>query len=86
MTEKIETGDRDTKWQNQKEISFPTIIIKKIDCKRIFQNDVSSDFIQCPKSKQSSQDYYRLAQPNWEYTIWKFQDFFAVQILREINF
>ena len=25
-------------------------------------------------------------QPNWEYTMWKFQDFFATQILREINF
>ena len=29
---------------------------------------------------------YRLRQPNWEYTMWKFQDFSATQILREINF
>ena len=29
---------------------------------------------------------YRPGQPNWEYTIWKFQDFYATQILREINF
>ena len=25
-------------------------------------------------------------QPNWVYTMWKFQDFSATQILREINF
>ena len=29
---------------------------------------------------------YRPGQPNWEYTIWKFQDFCAPQILRQINF
>ena len=29
---------------------------------------------------------YRPGQPNWEYTIRKFQDFSATQILREINF
>ena len=29
--------------------------------------------------------YYRPGQPNWEYSIWKFQDFSATQILREIN-
>ena len=29
---------------------------------------------------------YRLGQPNWEYTMWKFQDFSAPQILHEINF
>ena len=29
---------------------------------------------------------YRPGQPNWEYTMWKFQDFSATQILREINF
>ena len=29
---------------------------------------------------------YRLGQPNWENTIWKFQDFSATQILREIDF
>ena len=28
---------------------------------------------------------YRPGQPNWEYSIWKFQDFSATQILREIN-
>ena len=29
---------------------------------------------------------YRPGQPNWEYTIWKFHDFSANQILREIYF
>ena len=29
---------------------------------------------------------YRPGQPNWEYTMWKFTDFLATQILREINF
>ena len=29
---------------------------------------------------------YRLWQPNWEYTMWKFQDFCATQTFREINF
>ena len=29
---------------------------------------------------------YRPGQPNWESTMWKFQDFSAIQILREINF
>ena len=29
---------------------------------------------------------YRHGQPNWEITKWKFQDFSASQILREINF
>ena len=28
---------------------------------------------------------YRPGQPNWEYTMRKFQDFSATQILREIN-
>ena len=28
---------------------------------------------------------YRPRQPNWEYTMWKIQDFSATQILREIN-
>ena len=31
-------------------------------------------------------DMYRPGQPNWEYTMWKFQDFSVTQILREINF
>ena len=30
--------------------------------------------------------YYRAEQPNWECTMWKFQDFSATQILRESNF
>ena len=29
---------------------------------------------------------YRPGQPNWEYTMWKFQDFSVIQILREIKF
>ena len=29
---------------------------------------------------------YRPGQPNWEYSMWKFQDFSATQILREIIF
>ena len=29
---------------------------------------------------------YRPGQLNWEYAMWKFQDFYATQILREINF
>ena len=29
---------------------------------------------------------YRPGQPNWEFTMWKFQDFSATQILREFNF
>ena len=29
---------------------------------------------------------YRPGQPNWVYTMWKFQDFSATQILCEINF
>ena len=29
---------------------------------------------------------YRPGQTNWEYTMWKFQDFYHAQILREINF
>ena len=29
---------------------------------------------------------YRRGQPNWEYMMWKFQEFSATQILREINF
>jgi len=29
---------------------------------------------------------YRYGQPNGEYTMWKFQDFSATQILREIKF
>ena len=29
---------------------------------------------------------YRPGQPNWENTMWKFQDFSATQILREIDF
>ena len=28
---------------------------------------------------------YRPGQPNWEYTMWKFQDFSAYQILHEID-
>ena len=31
-------------------------------------------------------NHYRPGQPNWENTMWKFQDFSATQILREINF
>ena len=30
--------------------------------------------------------YYRPGQPNWENIMWKFHDFSATQILREINF
>ena len=30
--------------------------------------------------------WYRPGQPNWEYTMWKFQDISATQILREIKF
>ena len=29
---------------------------------------------------------YRPGQINWEYTMWKFQDYSATQILHEINF
>ena len=29
---------------------------------------------------------YRPGQSNWECTMWKFQDYYATQILREINF
>ena len=29
---------------------------------------------------------YRPGQPNWEYTLWKLQDFFVTQIFRENNF
>ena len=29
---------------------------------------------------------YRPGQANWEYTMWKFQESSATQILREINF
>ena len=29
---------------------------------------------------------YKPGQPNWELTMWKFQDFSTTQILREINF
>ena len=29
---------------------------------------------------------YRPRQPNWKYTMWKFQDFSDTQIIREINF
>ena len=29
---------------------------------------------------------YRPGQPNWEYTMWNFQEFSATQILGEINF
>ena len=31
------------------------------------------------------ENIYRAGQPNWEYNMWKFQDFFVTQILREIN-
>ena len=30
--------------------------------------------------------YYRPGQPNWEYTMWKFEDISTPQILREIEF
>ena len=29
---------------------------------------------------------YRPGQPNWKYTMWKFQDFSSTHILCEINF
>ena len=29
---------------------------------------------------------YRPGQPNWEYKMWKFQDFSAIHISREIDF
>jgi len=29
---------------------------------------------------------YRPGQPNWQYTMWKFQDISVIQILHEINF
>ena len=29
---------------------------------------------------------YRPGQPSWEYTMWRFKDLPATQILREINF
>ena len=29
---------------------------------------------------------YRPGQPNWEFTMWKFQDFSEADILREISF
>ena len=29
---------------------------------------------------------YRPGQPNWKYIIWKFQEFSAIQLLREIDF
>ena len=32
------------------------------------------------------QDRDRPGQPNWEYTMWKFQGFSSTQILRETNF
>ena len=32
------------------------------------------------------ENWYRPGQTNWEYSMRKFQDFFATQILREINF
>ena len=38
------------------------------------------NLIKCPNL------VYRLGQPDWEYTMWKFQDFSAAQILCEINF
>ena len=31
-------------------------------------------------------NYYKPGQPNWEFTMSKFQDFSSPQILREINF
>ena len=37
-------------------------------------------------SRQAIFIKYRHGQPNWEYTVWKFQDFSATQISREINF
>ena len=30
--------------------------------------------------------FYTPGQPNWEYTMWKFEDFSATQSFREINF
>ena len=37
------------------------------------------------KLKKNAQKY-RPGQPNWECTMWKFQNFSVTQILREINF
>ena len=30
--------------------------------------------------------FYRPGQPQWKYSMWKFEDFSATQILRQINF
>ena len=38
------------------------------------------------KMKVGMNTDYRPGQPNWENTMWKFQDISATQNLREINF
>ena len=42
--------------------------------------------IEMPNCLRNTDCNYRPGQPNWEYPMWKFQNFSATQILREINF
>ena len=48
----------------------------------IFPNHVQ----QVQKHIQYFTNTYRPRQPNWEFSMWKFKDISATQILREINF
>ena len=34
----------------------------------------------------STSPLYRPGQPDWEYTMWKFQDYYVTQILRKVTF
>ena len=52
------------------------------------KSDKSSAHVSALQEKTGENDFYhyRPGQPNWENTVWKFQDFSAAtQILREIN-
>ena len=57
-------------------------------CKKSFELCCScpSKYISKAFLNNTKEIDYRPKQPNWEYTMWRFRDFSATQILREINF
>ena len=61
-----------------------TTVSMSLECVQSFIKIGILVFEKWPKSQNLR--LYRPKQPNWEYTIWKFQDFSPIHILCEIHF
>ena len=53
---------------------------------KFWDKDIQSYILLCSSNKRFFSFLYRPGQPNWENTMWKFQNISTTQNLREINF